>query len=199
MADSEARTPNGFLVFLGSAVALAGVIIIIGGLVSRQPQVENVDAKRAQQRIETREKLDKAAVEQLTTADWLDKAKGVVRLPVEDAIKLVSVELAAKKPAPSQVKVDAPLPMPPPYDPNSKEPPISALPSAPQGADTIIFAAPKPAAAAPGAVPAPAPVPAAASAPAAVLPATVAENMTAGIAPSRPPLIHFPANSEPKK
>jgi hypothetical protein len=189
MADSEARKPNGFLVFLGTAVALTAVIVIVGGLVSRRPKIETVDAKRAQQRIETREKLEKAAHEQLTTADWVDKAKGVVRLPVEDAIKVVATELAAKKPAPSQVKVDAPLPMPPPYDPNSKEPPISALPSAPQGADTIHFDAPP---APPAATPAASPPPAAAVSPA-------SEKLTASVAPNRPPLIHFTENSEPKQ
>lgn len=192
MADSEARTPNSFLVFLGSAVAITGVIIVVGGLVGKKPQIESVDAKRAQQRIEAREKLDKAAEEQLTTADWADKTKGVVRLPVSEAIRLVATELAAKKPAPSQVKVDAPLPMPPPYDPTSKEPPISALPSAPQGADTIHFAVP----AAPAPVPAPAP---AAPAPAASVSAPVAEKLAVTAAPGRAPLIHFTEDSEPKK
>ena len=42
------------------------------------------------------------------------------------------------KPAPSQVKVEAPLPVFVP-DPNSKEPPPPLMPSAPQGADTIRF------------------------------------------------------------
>jgi hypothetical protein len=179
MADSEVRQPNAFVVFLGVAAAITVVIIIVGGLVGRRPQVEDVDAKRAAQRIEARTKLDQADREALTTASWVDKEKGVVRLPVADAIKLVAKDLAAKKPAPSQVKVDPPLPMPPPYDPNSKEPPIAPLTSSPQGADTIRFDPP----AAPPAPP-PAAPPAAAIAPA-------LEKATASAAPNRPPLIHW--------
>lgn len=198
MADSEARQPNAFLVFLGSAVVITAVIVFASGLVATKPKVETVDAKRAQQRIEAREKLDKAADEQLATTDWVDKSKGVVRLPLSDAMRLVAVELATKKPAPSQVKVDPPLPMPPPYDPNSKEPPISALPSAPQGADTIRFEAPAapPAPVTPAVPAAPAP---AAPAPAAAALAPVAETIIATAASSRPPLIHFTEKSEPKK
>jgi hypothetical protein len=190
MADSEARQPNAFLVFLGVAAAITVVIIIVSGLVGRQPKVESVDAKRAAQRLEAREKLDKAAHEQLTTTDWVDKEKGLVRLPVEDAMKVVVVDLAAKKPAPSAVKVEPPLPMPPPYDPNSKEPPVSALPSAPQGADLIRFDRPAPPlAAAPAAVPA--------STPAASV-APVVAPAPAAVTPNRPPLIHRPETSAPK-
>ena len=113
------------------------------------------------------------------TGAWVDKAKGTVHVPIADAMKLVVADLRAKKPAPSSVKVEAPLPMPV-ADPNSAEPPPAALPSAPQGADTVRFAQPaaaeppapvarippapaKPAEPAPApAVPAPAPEPPAA-------------------------------------
>jgi hypothetical protein len=195
MADPEVRQPNAFLVFLGVAAAITVVILIVGGLVGRQPEVETVDAKRATQRLEARAKLDQTDREALSSAAWVDKEKGIVRLPIDDAVKLAAKDLAGKKPAPSQVKVDPPLPMPPPYDPNSKEPPISALPSAPQGADTIRFdpPAPLPPAAAPAAPAAPAPAPAAAV----VAPAV--EKASATVAPNRPPLIHFTESSEPKK
>ena len=76
-----------------------------------------------------------------TTAAWVDQAKGVVRIPISDAKRVVQADLKAKKPAPSTVKVEPPLPMPV-VDPNATEPPLPALPSAPQGADTIYFPAP---------------------------------------------------------
>ena len=145
MADLHTRTPNGFVVFAGSAAALAVVIVIVACSLSSGKKEDVVDRKRADQRIAAREALDKAANEQLTTVDWADKAKGVVRLPVADAMKLVAVELKARKPAPSQVKIEPTLPMPPPYDPASTEPPVSALTSSPQGADTIRFDPPAPA------------------------------------------------------
>jgi DNA polymerase III subunit gamma/tau len=192
MADSEARQPNAFLVFLGVAASISVVILIVGGVLARRPRIEDVDAARAAQRIEAREKLDQADRDALTTASWVDKEKGLVRLPVADAIKLVAQDLATKKPAPSQVKVDAPLPMPPPFDPNSKEPPVSALPSAPQGADTIRFDPPAPPAAA-------APVQSPAPAPAAAVVAPASERATASVAPARPPLIHFTEARETKQ
>ena len=149
MADPHTRTPNGFVVFAGSAAALVVVIIIVACSLSSGKKEDVVEKKRADQRIATREALDKAAHEQLTIMDWADKAKGVVRLPVADAMKLIAVELKAKKPAPSGVKIEPTLPMPPPYDPTSTEPPVSALTSSPQGADTIRFDPPAPAAMSP--------------------------------------------------
>lgn len=195
MADSEVRQPNAFLVFLGVAAAIAVVIIIVGGLVARRPQVESVDARRAAQRIEARQKLDQADREALTTAAWVDKEKGVVRLPIEDAIKLAAKDLVGKKPAPSQVKVDPPLPMPPPFDPNSKEPPIAPLTSAPQGADILRF---DPPAAPPVVEPAAPPAPTPAAPPAAAV-APAPEKVTASVAPNRPPLIHSTDTATPKK
>ena len=195
MADSEARKSNGFLVFLGCSAAIAAVIVFAAGLLAREPKVATVDGRRAQERLETRLRLEKADFEQLTTASWVDKEKGIVRLPVGDAMKLVAVDLAGKKPAPSQVKVDAPLPMPPPYDPNSKEPPVFPLPSAPQGAVNIHFEAK--ASSAPVSPP-PAPVPAAATPPAAAA-APAGNPVAATSAPDRSPLIHFTENSESKK
>jgi hypothetical protein len=103
----------------------------------------------------------------------------VVRLPVDQAMKLVAADLAGKKPAPSTVKVDPPLPMPPPYDPNAAEPAPGALPSSPQGSDTIRFDPPVVA-------------PSAAIAP-------VTETLTASLAPDRPPLVHWTEKSELKK
>lgn len=179
MADSESRKPNAFLVFLGSAVVLTIVIVSVSGLVGSKPKVETVDLKRGQLRIEAREKLDQANLEQLTTATWVDKEKGVVRLPVDRAMNLVAADLAGKKPAPSTVKVEPPLPMPPPYDPNAAEPAPGALPSSPQGSDTIRFDPPV-------------------EAPSASI-APVTETLTASVAPDRPPLVHWTEKSELKK
>lgn len=179
MADNEPRQSNAFLVFLGSSIALATVIIVVCALLANKPKVELVDAKRGQLRIETREKLEKINLEQLTTAGWVDKEKGVVRLPIEDAMRLVAANLGGKKPAPSTVKIDPPLPMPAPYDPNAAEPAPGALPSSPQGSDTIRFDRP------------------AATPSAAVVP--VPETLTASAGPDRAPLIHWTEKSEPKK
>lgn len=127
--------------------------------------------KRATVRTKANEDRGKDDREKLMTAAWIDQAGGIVRVPIFDAKRLVIAELQAKKPAPSQVKVDPPLPMPiASMDPAAPYSP--ALPSAPQGSDTLSFGAfapvSTPAASSPGGVTAPnsGSTPAAASTPA---------------------------------
>jgi translation initiation factor IF-2 len=192
----SSRTPNSFLVFCGSLLALLIVAALFVFSIAEGPRPSDLDAKRAENRIAVRTKLEKEAAEALTTEAWVDKAKGIVRVPVESVIAATAKELAAKKAAPSQVKVEPPLPMPV-VDPTSTEPPPPALPSAPQGADTVRFAYnTAPAAAAPAATPVPAPKAATpAPAPAAATPPSAVANPvstapTAALT-TRPPLINW--------
>ena len=158
-SETSHRTPNAFVVFLGTAAAFGVVALVFGGRLASYKPVDEVETKRAAQRLEARTKLDTEAQAKLDSLGWVDKAKGTVHVPIADAMKLVVADLRAKKPAPSSVKVEAPLPLPV-ADPKSAEPPPAALPSAPQGADTVRF--PAPAAKEAPAAPAPvAPVPAA--------------------------------------
>ena len=184
-SESTNRTPNGIVVFLGSAAAFVVVAAIFIGALASKPQVNEVENKRAAQRYETRAKLEAEAQEKLNTTGWVDKAKGTVHVPIADAMTMVVAELTAKKPAPSSVKVEAPLPMPV-ADPASNEPPTAALPSAPQGADTVRFA--------PSAAPAPVPAPAAGK-PAA--PAGASEKPAAPPAPAAPAAPEKPAEPAP--
>ena len=167
MATDSPRTVNGFLVFIGSVAAFLGVIVVtVGVLALNRPSEQTVNDKRAQYRRDTAAQLDKEALEKISTSGWVDKSKGVVHAPVAQVIPIVVTELRAKKIAASQVKIDPMLPMPV-IDPKSPEPPPPALPSSPQGADTIRFtnSAVTPAPAAAPAPAAPAPVPAAAAQP----------------------------------
>ena len=159
-SETPTRTPNSFVVFLGIAAAFVVVAAVFAASLAASKPVNEVEQKRAAQRLETRAKLDAEALEKLNSLGWADKAKGTVHVPIATAMSMVVAELTAKKPAPSSVKVEAPLPMPV-ADPKSAEPPPAAFPSAPQGADTIRFALPvaveTPATPAPAApVPAPA-------------------------------------------
>lgn len=140
-SESSNRAPNGFLAFLGGVVLFFGVAVVaIGALALSRPTGETVEQMRAAKRLETAARLEKEAQEKLTLG-WVDKAKGVARAPIADVMPMVVAELKARKPAPSQVKVEPPLPMPV-IDPKATEPPPPALTSAPQGADTIRFAPP---------------------------------------------------------
>ena len=184
------RTPNGFLVFIGSLIAVLIVAIIFTASIANGPRPEDLDKKRAELRLAVRAKLDKEAHDLLTTAAWVDKAKGLVRAPVESVLASTATELAAKKPAPSQVKVEPPLPMPV-IDPNSSEPPPPALPSAPQGADTVRFPALPLTSVEPVPATAPAPPPVA---PPASSPATPAQNPAP---PAPKPATPIPAPTAP--
>jgi len=219
-SESPNRTPNGFVVFLGSAAAFVVVAAVFAGALAANKPVEDVEQKRAAQRFETLKKIETEAQERLNSVGWSDKAKGTAHVSISDAMTMVVGELSAKKPAPSSVKVEPPLPMPV-ADPASKEPPPAALTSAPQGADTIRFTPPAatPAPAAPAPVPVPANAPpsppekAPDPAPAAPAPATPAAPVIPPgpvpaippaapdqpEAPARPPLINPVENPAPPK
>ena len=193
-SESPNRTPNGIVVFLSSAAVLIVIAALFVFALGTKKPANEVEQKRAAQRVETRAKLEAEALEKLNSEGWVDKAKGTVHVSIADAMTLIVADLSAKKPAPSSVKVEAPLPMPV-ADPSSTEPPPAALPSAPQGADTIRFAMPA-AAPAPVAVPAapekavePAPVPAAPA-----IPPAPAPEKPADPAPAKPT-----ENPEPAK
>ncbi len=190
-SESSNRTPNGIVVFLGSAAAFVVVAALFAGALAKRTPVNEVENKRAAQRIETRTKLEAEAMAKLNSEGWVDKAKGTVHVSIADAMTLVVADLTAKRPAPSSVKVEAPLPMPV-GDPTTGEPPPAALPSAPQGADTIRFAqpaAPAPAAPAPAVPPAaPAPEKPAEPAPAPAAPAPEKPAEPVPAAAGKPPL-----------
>ena len=186
-SESINRTPNGIVVFLGSAAAFVVIAAIFVFALGAKKPANEVEQKRAAQRVETRAKLETEALEKLNSEGWVDKAKGTVHVSIADAMTLIVADLSAKKPAPSSVKVEAPLPMPV-IDPNATEPPPAALPSAPQGADTIRFAMP-------AAAPTPAaPAPEKPAEPAPAKPADPAPEKPADPAPAKPT-----ENPEPAK
>ena len=177
------RAPSSAVTFLmGIACLAVFAAIIVAWTKSNAPKTDLVEAERGAARLQKRLDLEKEWAGKLQTVAWIDKEKGAVQVPIDEAIKSVAVELKEKKVAKSAVKIPAVQP-PPVADPKSTEPPPPLLPSAPQGADLIEF--PQPASAeAPAAVPAaPAPVIPAPAIP----PAPVAASAT----PSRPPLINW--------
>jgi hypothetical protein len=194
-SEIPTRAPNGFLVIVGSAAMLVVVAgVFIGMIGTTGSGGESLEHKRAAKRVEIRSQLEREAQEKLHSTGWVDKAKGTVHIPIDEAIVAVVAELKAKKPTVSQVKVEPPLPMPV-VDPNSKEPAPPALPSAPQGADTIRFTYPyaTPEAAATPAPPVPESAKPAAATPA---PAKPAQPPPAAAAPAAP-VVAPPAPSAP--
>ena len=87
MASDSPRTVNGFLVFIGSAAAFIGVIIVtVGVLALNKPAEQTVDQKRAESRKATADQLNKEAMEKIATSGWVDKPKQLVRVRVADAV-----------------------------------------------------------------------------------------------------------------
>ena len=68
-SESPNRTPNGFVVVLGSAAALVVIAaVFVGALAVKKPGNE-VEQKRAAQRVEARTKLETDALEKLNSED----------------------------------------------------------------------------------------------------------------------------------
>jgi hypothetical protein len=135
----DRQQPSGFRTFVWAIFFFFLFALVIVILVRSTGSAEAYEDKRAAERRTVREETIKDAQTRLASTAMVDQAKGIVRIPIEDAKKSVLAELKSKPVGPSQVKVDPWLPMPPPADPNAAEPPPPALTSAPQGADTIRF------------------------------------------------------------
>ena len=141
--NSDRQQPSGFRTFVWAIFFFFVFAAIVVSLVRNTGTTGAYEDKRAAERRAIREQLTTDAQNRLSTAAMVDQAKGVVRIPIEDAKKVVIKELNEKPDGPSQVKVDPWLPMPPPADPNAAGPPPPAVTSAPQGAATIrLVAAP---------------------------------------------------------
>ena len=194
------RAPSSTGTFLlGIACLALFAAIVVVWTKSQAPKADAIEAERAAARVKKREELEKEWAGKLETVAWVNKEKGEVQLPIEDAIRVVAAELKSKKVTKTEVKIPPAMPALV-ADPKSAEPPPLALPSAPQGADMIHFDDPF----APVAAPAPAPVPAppTPAAPAPPAPATPPKDAApaapqavnsggAAGAPARPPLINW--------
>jgi hypothetical protein len=63
------------------------------------PRGDTYEKKRAKVRAEKLDAAQKENFTALTTYGWVDKTKGIARIPITDAMKLTVTELADKKPA----------------------------------------------------------------------------------------------------
>jgi hypothetical protein len=96
---AQARAPLSVWFGIVLLFALFGVIVLaIIGPAQRGSDYEEARAKKRVENLKTlREETDKA----LTTYSWIDKTKGLARIPIERAMELTVAELAKQKPAPA--------------------------------------------------------------------------------------------------
>ena len=121
------HAPISFGAWLGIVLLflLFGIFVLV--LVAATPHGDNYEAKRAQAREEKLKTTRDTANKELNAYAWVDKAKGVARIPIDRAMQLTLRDLASKKPAPAN-PIEAPAPTPAPA--TSPAPPVSPAPSA---------------------------------------------------------------------
>jgi len=103
--------------------ALFGLIALV--VVRAAPRGNNYEKKRSENRFKKLEDAQKENVAALTTYSWADKTKGIVHIPITDAMKLTLVELAQKKPtAAGPIPAESPAAAPAPA-PNASAAPVS--------------------------------------------------------------------------
>jgi len=65
------------------------------------PRGSDYEEMRAKKRMEQLKTLREEAEKELTTYAWINKNKGVARIPISRAMELTVADLAQKKPAPA--------------------------------------------------------------------------------------------------
>lgn len=79
--------------------ALFGIIVL--AIIGPMPRGSDYEEARAKKRMEKLKTVREEAEKDLTTYAWIDKNKGVARIPISRAMELTVAELAQKKPAPA--------------------------------------------------------------------------------------------------
>ncbi|MDB6146355.1 MAG: hypothetical protein JWO45_19 [Spartobacteria bacterium] len=177
---AQSRTP--FSAWLGVVVLFALFGVIVLALVGPSPRGDSYEQKRAKAREEKLKTLHEQDAKALTTYGWIDKNKGLARIPIDRAMQLTLVDLAKKKPAPAG-PIATPAPPATTANAGVAAPSVGAPTGSPAPSGTPRSssvqgheAAAQPAAgtnppgAAPGTQPGPAASPAASAAPAAIPP-----------------------------
>jgi hypothetical protein len=79
--------------------ALFGIIVL--AIIGPMPRGSDYEETRAKKRMEKLKTVREDAEKALNTYAWVDKSKGVVRIPISRAMELTTADLAKQKPAPA--------------------------------------------------------------------------------------------------
>ena len=138
MADPEsireavrARAPFSTWAGVVFLFLLFGVIVL--AVVGPAPRGDTFEETRAKKRADILKTAREADAKELWSYGWIDKNKGVVRLPVARAMELTVAELARQKPAPAY-PIAAAGPQAPPVA--GAPPPSTTVSPAPQPSGT---------------------------------------------------------------
>ncbi|MDQ2919980.1 MAG: hypothetical protein M3R10_08910 [Verrucomicrobiota bacterium] len=90
---------SGFGAWLGIVLLFFVFALFVWAVFGMMPHGNDYEQKRADVRLEKLKTVREEANKALQGYGWVDKSKGVVRLPVERAMEVTLVDLANKKPA----------------------------------------------------------------------------------------------------
>jgi hypothetical protein len=119
---TAARPPISFGAWLGVVLLFLFFGIFVLVLIAATPHGNNYEEKRAKARVEKVRTIRDAAAKDLNSYAWVDKGKGVARIPIDRAMQLTLSDLASKKPEPAN-----PIATPAPAAAPAASPPAPAV------------------------------------------------------------------------
>ena len=100
-APSIAYTRAPFSTWLGIVCLFVLFGLIVLAVIGPSPRTSDYEETRAKKRMEKLKTLHEESQKELTTYAWVDKNKGVARIPIDRAMEVTVADLAEKKPAPA--------------------------------------------------------------------------------------------------
>jgi hypothetical protein len=136
MADEEslrqvAQSRAPFSSWLGIVILFALFGVIVLATIGPVPRGDSYEQTRAKKRADNLKALHEEDTKALATYAWIDKTKGVTRIPIDHAMELTVAELAQKKPAPA-----GPIATPQPEAPSASPSPSAARAASPTAGAT---------------------------------------------------------------
>ncbi|HEU0208659.1 MAG TPA: hypothetical protein VFQ78_06745 [Candidatus Udaeobacter sp.] len=134
-----AHSPAPFSTWLGVVLIFILFGVIVLAVIGPSPRSSEYEQMRAKKRVERLKTLREENEKELTTYAWVDKNKGVARIPIDRAMELEIADLAQKKPAPA-----GPIATPAPAQASPGAPVSSAAGSPAPAASSQSAAVPSP-------------------------------------------------------
>jgi hypothetical protein len=100
-APSIAYTRAPFSTWLGIVCLFVLFGLIVLAVIGPSPRTSDYEETRAKKRMEKLKASHEESQKELTTYAWVDKNKGVARIPIDRAMEVTVTDLAQKKPAPA--------------------------------------------------------------------------------------------------
>jgi len=100
-AHSIAYSRAPFSTWLGIVCLFVLFGLIVLAVIGPSPRTSDYEEARAKKRMEKLKTLHEESQKELTTYAWVDKNKGVSRIPIDRAMEVTVADLAQKKPAPA--------------------------------------------------------------------------------------------------